>query len=80
MVKAEGIYIPKEQNSTVRPISLLNAEGKIFFSVMASRLTKYLIENGYVNVSVQKGDLSGVPGCLEYSTMIWEAFQRAKLG
>ncbi|GFO05549.1 reverse transcriptase [Plakobranchus ocellatus] len=43
---AEGVYIPKEQDSRginqFRPISLLNVEGKIFFSVMASRLTKYL--------------------------------------
>ena len=49
-MSADGVYIPKEQNSTeinqFRPISLLNVEGKIFFSVMESRLTKYLNENG----------------------------------
>ncbi|GFO14034.1 polyprotein [Plakobranchus ocellatus] len=43
---AEGVYIPKEKNSNeinkFRPISLLNVEGKIFFSVMTSRRTKYL--------------------------------------
>ena len=79
---AEGVYIPKEQNSTeigqFRPISLLNVEGKIFFSVMAARLTKYLTENGYINSSVQKGGIPGISGCLEHSTMIWEAIQRAK--
>ena len=79
---AEGVYIPKEQNSTeinqFRPISLLNVEGKIFFSVMASRLTRYLVENGYVDTKVQKGGIPGVPGCLEHATMIWEAIQRAK--
>ena len=57
---------------------LLNVEGKIFFSVMASRLTKYLTENGYINTSVQKGGIPGVSGCLEHATMIWEAIQRAK--
>ena len=79
---AEGVYIPKEQNSSeinqFRPISLLNVEGKIFFSVMASRLTKYLKDNGYINVSVQKGGIPGVSGCLEHASMIWEAIQRAK--
>ena len=78
---ADGVYIPKEQNSTeikFRPISLLNVEGKIFFSVMALRLTKYLSENGYINTSVQKGGIPGVSGCLEHATMIWEAIQRAK--
>ncbi|GFN92443.1 reverse transcriptase [Plakobranchus ocellatus] len=83
-MSAEGVYIPKEQNSTeinqFRPSSLLNVGGKIFFSVMASRLIKYLTEIGYVNVSVQKGNLPGVSGCLQQITMIWEAIQRAKSG
>ncbi|GFN92194.1 reverse transcriptase [Plakobranchus ocellatus] len=47
---------------------------------MASRLTIYLIENGFVNISVQKEGLPRVLGCLENATMIWEAIQRAKLG
>ncbi|GFN88311.1 reverse transcriptase [Plakobranchus ocellatus] len=80
---AEKVYIPKEQESKLinqfRPISLLNVEGKIFFSVMASRLTKYLTENGYINTSVQKGGIPGVSGCLEHATMIWEAIQRSTL-
>ncbi|GFO17902.1 polyprotein [Plakobranchus ocellatus] len=79
---AEEVYIPKEQDSKginqFCPISLLNVEGKIFFSVMASRLNKYLTENGYINTSVQKGGIPGVSGCLEHATMIWEAIQRAK--
>ncbi|KAK3779423.1 hypothetical protein RRG08_015824 [Elysia crispata] len=81
-MSADGVYISREQNSTeinqFRPISLLNVEGKIFFSVLASRLTKYLTENGYINTSVQKGGIPGVSGCLEHATMIWEAIQRAK--
>ncbi|GFN88527.1 reverse transcriptase [Plakobranchus ocellatus] len=79
---AEGLYIPKEQDSKginqFRPISLLNVEGKIVFSIMASRLTKYLTENGYINSSVKKGGIPGVSGCLEHATMIWEAIQRVK--
>ncbi|GFO16642.1 reverse transcriptase [Plakobranchus ocellatus] len=79
---AEGVYIPKQQDLKgiiqFRPISLLIVEGKIFFSVMASRLTKYLTENGYINTSVQKGGIPGVSGCLEHATMIWEAIQRVK--
>ena len=81
---AEGVYIPKEQNSSTinqfRPISLLNVEGKIFFSVMAARLTRYLMENNYLDISVQKGGIPGVPGCLEHATMIWDAIQKAKTG
>ncbi|MCG8429578.1 MAG: reverse transcriptase family protein [Candidatus Omnitrophica bacterium] len=81
-MKANGVYIPKEQDSKdigqFRPISLLNVEGKIFFAVMASKLTNFLMENGYVDTTVQKGGVPGVPGCLEHATMIWEAIQRAK--
>ncbi|GFO38406.1 reverse transcriptase [Plakobranchus ocellatus] len=45
---------------------------------MASRLTKYLTENGYINTYLQKGGIHGVSGCLEHATMIREAIQRSK--
>ena len=81
-VTAKTVYILKEQNSTeinqFRPISLLNVEGKIFLSVTASRLKKYLTENGYINTLVEKGDIPRVSGCLEHATVIWEAIQRAR--
>ena len=70
-MSTDGVYIPKEQNSTelnqFRPNSLLDVEGK------ASRLTNNLTENGYINTSVQKGGIPGVSGCLEHATMMWEA-------
>jgi len=53
-------------------------EGKIFFAVIAARLTRYLLDNGYIDTSVQKGGVPGIPGCLEHSAMIWEAIQKAK--
>ena len=44
--RAGGILIPKEKNSSTidqfRQISLLNVEGKIFFSVVAQRLSVFL--------------------------------------
>jgi len=79
---AEGAYIPKEKDSMAisqfRPISLLNVEGKIFFAVIASKLTEYLMANRYVDAEVQKGGIPGVPGCIEHASMSWEAIQRAK--
>ncbi|GFO24674.1 reverse transcriptase [Plakobranchus ocellatus] len=72
----EGVYKPKEQTSTelnqFQPTSLLKVEGKIFFSDKASRLTKCLTKNSYLNVSEQKE----VSGYLEHTNMIWEAIQR----
>ena len=79
---ADGVFIPKERNSKdiqqFRPISLLNVEGKIFLAVLASRLTKYLLTNEYIDTSVQKGDIPGIAGCLEHGNVIWEAIQKAK--
>ena len=80
---ADGVYIPKGQNSRdinqFRPVSLFNMEGKIFFAVLASRLTKYLLTNKYIDTSVQKGGIPGIAGCLELGNMIWEAIQKDKV-
>lgn len=80
---AEGVYISKEKNSKdisqFGPNLLLNVEGKIFFAVLASRLTKYLLDNEYIDMSVQKGGVPGIASCLEHGNMIWEAIQKAKL-
>lgn len=34
----------------------------------------------YINTSVQKADMSGFPGCLEHTSMIWHQIQMAKTG
>ena len=56
--EAEGIFTPKKQNSKtvnqLRTISVLNVEEKIFFAILAKRLTR----NAYIDTSVQEG---GVP-------------------
>ena len=79
---AEGVYIPKEKESKClnqfRPISLLNVEGKIYLSCWAARLTEFMTANRYIDTTVQKGGIPGVPGCIEHTTMIWEAIQNAK--
>jgi len=78
---ANGVYIPKQDKAKrleeFRPISLLNVEGKIFFSVLANRLTEYLLQNGYINTSIQKAGVPGFPGCLEHVSMIWAAIREA---
>ncbi|KAL0188639.1 hypothetical protein M9458_015738, partial [Cirrhinus mrigala] len=80
--RAVAVFIPKETNSKdisqFRSIALLNVEGKIFFSVLARRMTNYLLENGYVDTNCQKAGVPGFPGCVEHSTMIWDQIQKAK--
>ena len=81
---AEGCYVPKEENASTldsfRQISLLSVEGKIFWSVVAKRLTSYFLNNKYVDPSVQKGGISGFSGCIEHTAAITNLIQDAKRG
>lgn len=65
MEEIKWTYILKELNymavTQFRHIPLLNVEGKLFFSVMASLVTTYKTANKYVDRVMQKG---GVPGIL----------------
>lgn len=69
--RAGGILIPKEKDSSsigqFRQISLLNVEGKIFFSVAAQRLSVFLQRNNFIDTSVQKAGIKGFSGCLEHA-------------
>ena len=80
--RAGGVMIPKEKNATnidqFRQINLLNVEGKIFFSVVAQRLTTYLKKNKLIDTSIQKAGIPGFSGCLEHTSMIWHQIQCAK--
>ena len=80
--RAGGILIPKEKDSSeigqFRQISLLNVEGKIFFSVVAHRLGGYLQRNNLIDTSIQKAGISGFSGCVEHASVIWHQIQVAK--
>lgn len=79
---AEGCFIPKEENSSgikqFRTISLLNVEAKIFLGILAKRLTTFMLDNGYMDTSVQKVGIPGVSGCLEHTSIISEIIEDAK--
>ncbi|KAJ3594798.1 hypothetical protein NHX12_004104 [Muraenolepis orangiensis] len=78
----EGVWIPKEENSTqldqFRIISLLCVEAKVFFSAVSKRLCTYLAENTYIDTSVQKGGISGMPGCLEHTGVVTQLIREAR--
>ena len=80
---AEGIYLPKEEDSKdigqFRPISLLNIDGKIIFGIIAKRIITFVTKNGYVDESNQKAGIPGIPGCVEHAFSIWDAIQDAKV-
>ena len=74
--------MPKEKDSRkidqFQPISLLNVEGKIFFGVIAKRMMRFVINNRYVNTSIQKAGVPRFPGCIEHTVLLWERIKMAK--
>ena len=80
--KAEGVYLPKEQNAErigqFRPISIINVVCKIFMGILAKRTVAFLQNNGYVDESVQKAGIPGIPGCVEHAYANWDEIQKAK--
>ena len=79
---AEGCFIPKEEESKeikqFRTISLLNVEVKIYLAVLAKRMTKYMLSNQYIDTSVEKGGVPGVPGCIDHTSVLTKIIQDAK--
>ena len=81
--QAEGCFVPKEKGSKsvtqFRTISLLNVEGKIFFSVLARRMTTYMTDNGYIDTSVQKGGIPGFSGCVEHTSALSQLLRETRI-
>lgn len=79
---AEGVWIPKEEDASnieqLRIISLLCVEGKMFFKLVFQRHTDFLLKNGYIDTSVQKGGVPGVPGCLEHRGVVFQLIREAR--
>lgn len=64
--------------SLMRNIALSNVEGKLFFSLLASMLQSYMLQNSFFDGRSQKGFLPGVSGCVEHNSIIAEALRHAK--
>lgn len=51
---------------------------KIFFCVIAKRLSNFLLSNRYIDTSVQKGGIPGVPGCLEHTGVVTQLIREER--
>ena len=74
----QEIHIPKVSNtsqnklSDIRPIALLNIEGKLFFSLVSNRLETYLIPNNrFINNSMVWHSLKKVRAQKSNLPVIW---------
>ncbi|CAG9565456.1 unnamed protein product [Danaus chrysippus] len=80
--KAMFVLIPKKDRVTdpkdTRPIALTNTISKIFFSVLQTRMTRFMLSNKYFRPNHQKGFLPGISGCLEHNTLLSESLKDAR--
>lgn len=49
-------------------------------SVMANRMTRYMLDNNYVDIAVQKGGVPGVSGCIEHTSVLTQIIREAREG
>jgi hypothetical protein len=70
-------YADTSEPSLFRPIALTTCDGKLFFSLIALALETFAIENNYIQRKIQKGFLTGVPGCIEHTFTFNEALEDA---
>jgi hypothetical protein len=68
-----------ERIEELRPIALMNVEGKLFWAMVAQRFYDYLITDSmYIDITKQKGSIHSMSGCLEHNTMSWTALKDAR--
>ena len=57
---------PTSNPGSFRPIALTSTIGKLFNRIIATRLEKFVLANGIIDPTIQKGFLSKTPGVLEH--------------
>ena len=79
--KASARENPRDPGN-FRPIALTSCVGKLFTSLLKNRWLRFMTSNGYLDTSLQKAFIPGVPGCLEQyeklSAMIKDAHTKHK--
>jgi potassium voltage-gated channel Eag-related subfamily H protein 8 len=60
-----------------RPIALTSCIGKVFTSVLKHRWMTYMTGNSYLNTSVQKAFVDGIPGCTEHHVKLLSILNEA---
>ena len=78
---AEGCFVPKEEDSSKLANSALlgyKAWRENFLSIIARRMTSFLLFNKYIDTAVQKGGVPGISGCIEHTAVVTQLIREAK--
>ena len=71
LAKTEDLALVAE----FRPIAVAATNGKIFFSIVSVRMECCMFKNKYIDTEIQKGFLSGIPGCVKHSFRLFRGPQ-----
>ena len=68
--------------SNFRPIALTSCTGKLFTTILKNRWLEHMLDNGYLDRSIQKAFMRATPGCTEHhsklATILSEARRKHK--
>ncbi len=78
----ESVLIAKTNDlndpAKFRNITKTNTSGKLNMGMLADKMMDYMIDNGYIDKSIQKGFLRKTPGCVEHTQALLEELKDAK--
>ena len=61
-----------------RPIALTSCISKIYTSILKSRWLHYMTSNNYLNTTIQKAFVDGIPGCTEHHIKLLSMIDEAR--
>ena len=59
-------------------IALTNCIGKVFHLILAKRTTSFILANKLIDITVQKGFLPKIDGCIEHNMLLDEVLSDVK--
>jgi len=67
-----------ENPGNFRPIALTSCTGKVFTTIVKNWWLTYLLQNKYMDTTIQKAFVHGIPGCTEHQLKPATAIQDAR--
>jgi len=64
--------------SNFRPIALTSCIGKLFTTILRNRWLTYMVENNFLDRSIQKVFMTATPGCVEHHCKLGAILAEAK--
>ena len=68
----------EKERERQRPIALTPSTGKLFTTILRDRWLFFMIQNKFINRSIQKAFMPSIPGCIENHLKLMSALSEAR--